>query len=147
MYYPKIQSIIKTYIGFYLGCMLWALCIKQYKNADILNNLMFGGEYSEEETLSEVDFFRQYLEQFRKDAKYYLGIDLSTDENYIKITDAYREFLKINKGFVNTKTTDDIKIPEILKQPSDMDLISKEVDRVVENGQLSELIPLADMVL
>ena len=43
-YLPKIQALIKNYIGFYLGCILWALCIKQYDNADILNNLCYGGE-------------------------------------------------------------------------------------------------------
>lgn len=146
MYYPKIQHLIKNYAGFYLGCMLWALCIKQYKGAKILNNLMYGGHYSEKETLSEVDFVREYLNQLVKDAKYYLGINYLPEENILKIISVYREFLKINEGFVNANTSDDIKIPDSVKFPKDIDIISKEIDRVTETGELSDLIKFYDMV-
>ena len=27
MFYPKIQSLLKNYLGFYLGCILWAVYI------------------------------------------------------------------------------------------------------------------------
>ena len=85
MYYPKIQKLIKNYAGFYLGCILWALCIKQYKGAKVLNNLMYGGEYNEKETLSEVNFIDEYINQLVKDAKYYAGITYSPDENILKV--------------------------------------------------------------
>jgi len=149
MYLPKIQGLIKNYIGFYLGCILWALCIKQYDNADILNNLCFGGEYHEEETLSEIDFFKQYLEQLKKDVKYYTGQNYTFDETFIRIIDAYREFLKENQGFVNTQKTNDIKIPSIIKTPSneDLEIISKEIDKVVENGNLYSLTIFVEKVL
>ena len=65
MYFPKIQKLIKDYMGFYVGCILWAIYIKQFDNEEILNNLCFGGEYSDEETLSEVDFMKEYLEQLK----------------------------------------------------------------------------------
>jgi hypothetical protein len=94
MYYPKIQGLLKNYIGFYFGCILWAVYIKQFDNADILNNLCYGGEYNEEETLGEIDFIKNYIDQLKKDAKYYIGQDFSIDETSLKIIDAYREFLK-----------------------------------------------------
>jgi hypothetical protein len=59
MYYPKIQSLLKNYVGFYLGCILWAIYIKQFKGANILNNLCFGAEYDENETLCEVEFIKK----------------------------------------------------------------------------------------
>lgn len=144
MYYPKVQNLIKNYMGFYVGCILWAEVIKQYKNADILSNYCFGGEYSEEETLSEINFIRKYFEQLKKDVKYYMGQNFEIDEDYLKIIDKYEEFLKANEGFVKTKTTSDIKLPADFQKLSkeDLETISKEIDKVVENGKLAELLEL-----
>lgn len=149
MYYPKIQSLLKNYLGFYLGCILWAAYISQLDEKPILNNLCFGGEYSEKETLSEVDFIKDYIEQLKKDVKYYTGQDFTIDENSINILNAYREFLIANKGFVETKTTKDIKLPANLKTPSDKDLeeILSGIEKVIDNGKLYELFPLAEKVL
>ena len=147
MFYPKIQSLLKTYIGFYLGCMLWAIYIKQFDDAKILNNLCFGGEYDEKESLSEVDFIIEYIEQLKKDAKYYAGQEFVLDETSSKILENYREFLKVNEGFVKTQTTNDIKIPQSLKIPADLEAINKEIEKVCENGKLSELLPLAGQIL
>lgn len=149
MYYPKIQSLLKNYLGFYLGCILWAAYISQLDEKPILNNLCFGGEYSEKETLSEVDFIMDYIEQLKKDVKYYTGQDFTIDENSINILNAYREFLIANKGFVETKTTKDIKLPTNLKTPSDKDLeeILSGIEKVIDNGKLYELFPLAQKVL
>ena len=149
MYYPKIQSLLKNYLGFYLGCILWAAYISQLDEKPILNNLCFGGEYSEKETLREVDFILDYIEQLKKDVKYYTGQDFTIDENSINILNAYREFLIANKGFVETKTTKDIKLPTNLKTPSDKDLeeILSGIEKVIDNGKLYELFPLAQKVL
>lgn len=149
MYYPKIQALLKNYLGFYLGCILWAVYINQLDEKPILNNLCFGGEYSEKETLSEVDFIKDYIEQLKKDVKYYTGQDFTIDENSINILNAYREFLIANKGFVETKTTKDIKLPANLKTPSEKDLeeILSGIEKVIDNGKLYELFPLAKKVL
>lgn len=147
MYYPKIQSLLKNYIGFYLGCILWAVYIKQFENTEILNNLCFGGEYNEEETLSEVDFIKEYIEQLKKDVKYYTGQNFSIDSQSLSIIDAYREFLKINEGFVKTSTTNDIKIPSSFKTPKDLQEIHNAIEKVVENGKLYELFELAEKVI
>lgn len=149
MYYPKIQTLLKNYLGFYLGCILWATYISQLDEKPILNNLCFGGEYSEKETLSEVDFIKDYIEQLKKDVKYYTGQDFTIDEKSINILNAYREFLIANKGFVETKTTKDIKLPANLKAPSEKDLeeILSGIEKVIDNGKLYELFPLAQKVL
>ena len=149
MYYPKIQTLLKNYLGFYLGCILWATYISQLDEKPILNNLCFGGEYSEKETLSEVDFIKDYIEQLKKDVKYYTGQDFTIDEKSINILNAYREFLIANKAFVETKTTKDIKLPANLKAPSEKDLeeILSGIEKVIDNGKLYELFPLAEKVL
>lgn len=147
MFLPKIQSLFKNYIGFYLGCILWAIYIKQFDNAIILNNLCYGGEYKEAETLSEADFISRFIETFPKDVKYYTGQNFSVDTLTISIVEAYREFLKVNEGFVNTKTTNDVKIPNSFKTPKNFEEIHKEIEKVVESGKLYELYPLAQKVL
>ena len=150
MFYPKIQSLLKNYLGFYLGCILWAVYIKNLDDEKpILNNLCFGGEYSENDTLEEVDFIKKYIEQLKKDVKYYTGQNFPIDSQSLNILDAYRNFLKENKGFVETKTTKDIKLPEGFKTPSDKDLkeILEGIEKVIENGKLYELFPLAEKVL
>lgn len=147
MYYPKIQSLLKNYLGFYLGCILWAVYIKQFDNATILNNLCYGGEYDEKESLAEVDFIIDYVEQLKKDVKYYTGQNFSIDSTSMSILEAYHAFLKANEGFVKTQTTNDIKIPDSFKTPSDLEEIHKEIEKVVENVKLYELFPLAEKVL
>ena len=92
MFYPKIQSLLKNYLGFYLGCILWAVYIKNLDEKPILNNLCFGGEYSENDTLEEIDFIKKYIEQLKKDVKYYTGQNFSIDSQSLNILDAYRNF-------------------------------------------------------
>lgn len=149
MFYPKIQSLLKNYLGFYLGCILWAVYIKSLGEKTITGNLCYGGEFSENGTLEEVDFIKAYIEQLKKDAKYYLNQDFSIDEESLKVLDAYREFLKVNEGFVKVQTTTDVKLPESLKTPSADDLqeILEEIEKVIENGKLHELFTLAEKVL
>lgn len=149
MFYPKIQSLLKNYLGFYLGCILWAVYIKSLGEKPITGNLCYGGEFSENETLEEVDFIKAYIEQLKKDAKYYLNQDFSIDNVHLKVLDVYREFLKVNEGFVKVQTTTDVKLPESLKTPSAEDLqeILEEIEKVIENGKLHELFTLAEKVL
>lgn len=147
MFYPKIQSLLKNYIGFYLGCILWAVYIKQFDNAKIMNNLCFGGDYDEKETLLEINFVIEYIEQLKKDAKYYAGQNFEIDETSEQIIRAYKEFLKVNEGFVKTQTTNDVKIPSALKIPDNLEEINKEIEKVCENGKLHELLPLAGQIL
>lgn len=149
MFYPKIQSLLKNYLGFYLGCILWAVYIKSLGEKPIAGNLCYGGDFSETETLEEVDFIKSYIEQLKKDAKYYLGQNFSIDEESIKVLDAYREFLKLNEGFVKVQTTADVKLPASLKSVDEAGLkeILVGIEQVIENGKLHELFALSEKVL
>ena len=149
MFYPKIQSLLKNYLGFYLGCILWAVYIKSLGEKPIAGNLCYGGDFSETETLEEVDFIKSYIEQLKKDAKYYLGQNFSKDEESINVLDAYREFLKLNEGFVKVQTTADVKLPASLKSVDEAGLkeILVGIEQVIENGKLHELFALSEKVL
>lgn len=143
MYFNKIQHLIDTYIGFYLGCILWAVCIKDL-DKPVLNNLCYGGEYDEKETTGEVDFIRQYIEQFKKDVKYYLGQDYKIDEFIPRVLDEYEEFLKLNEGFTKVQNTADLKINSEINKISDKEKeeILEKIAEVVDSGNFKELYPL-----
>lgn len=147
MYYNKIQHLIETYTGFYLGCILWAACIKDL-DKPVLNNLCFGGEYDERETIDEVDFVRQYIAQFKKDVKYYLGQDYNIDEFIPRVLDEYEDFLKINKGFTEVQNASDLKLNEGINKlsESEKELILDKIADVVENGNFKELYPFNEKV-
>ena len=149
MFYSKIQSLLKNYIGFYLGCILWAIYIKSLGEKTIIGNLCYGGKYSETETLEEVRFIKNYIEKLKKDAKYYIGQNFIIDEKWIKILDAYKEFLKTNEGFIKTQNTTDVKLPDCLKnvEENDLDEILAGIERVIDNGKLYELTSLTEKVL
>ena len=142
-YNNKLQNLIETYIGFYLGCILWAACIKDL-NKPVLNNICCGGEYNEDETVSEVKFIRSYIQQYKKDVKYYLGQEYNIDEFYMQILDEYQEFIKLNKGFCEVKDTSDIKINDNAKAltKKEIDETLEKIAEVVENGDFKILYPL-----
>ena len=143
MLLPKIKHLIENYLGFYMGCMLWASYIKNLEDTVILNNFGLGCEYDEQETLSEVDFIVNYLEQLKKDVKYYTGQDFSIDTTSLNILDAYRTFLKVNKGFTKTEKTSDIVIPKSFKKLDKDEEVLAKIEEVTENGDLRELIALS----
>lgn len=146
-YYPKIQKLMEDYIGFYLGCILWAVCVKEEKTP-LLNNLCFGGEYSEGDTLEEVIFVQNYFNQLKKDVKYYLGVDYAPNELQLKIVDEYKEFLALNKGFVEVNSASDILVNSSVKSLSkaDKELILEQIAEVVENGNFASFYPLNEKI-
>ena len=145
MQYNKIVHLIETYIGFYLGCMLWAVCIKDL-DKPVLNNLCYGIEYDENETIGEADFVKKYIEKFQKDVKYYLGQDYKIDGFMMKVLDEYMEFLKLNKGFTSVQNTSDIQLNKEMTKLSqaEKDSILNTIADVVETGNFKELYPLND---
>ena len=139
MLLPKIKKLIENYTGFYMGCMLWASYIKNLDNTRILNNFGFGTDYNEEETLAEVNFIIHYLEQLKKDVKYYTGQNYSVDIDTINILNAYGDFLKINQGFTKTEMTSDIVLPDNFKNIGKDEEILAKIEEVIETGNLKDL--------
>lgn len=143
MLLPKIEHLLENYLGFYMGCMLWAGYIKNLDDTPVLNNFGYGCEYDEAETLSEVDFILNYIEQLKKDIKYYTGKDFSIDTTSMNILESYRAFLKANEGFSKVGKTSDIVMPDGLKEIGKDEEILAKIEEVIENGNLKELISLS----
>ena len=114
-YYKKFLELFNNNLGFYVGCLMWAAYIKTQPEQDILNNNCLDGEYNEEENVSDVDFMIKFLELLPKDMKYFLGMNYEINPEDLKILEMYKEFLTINKGFVNSKKNTDILLPSGMK--------------------------------
>mgnify|MGYP006916113248 CR=1 FL=1 len=141
MIYPQILRMVDNNVGFCLGSLLWAVYIKSLGDITIEGNPCLGDTYDKEETCSEVDFSVEYYEQLKKDAKYYLGQNYDVNPLHIDILNLYREFIISNTNFVNTKTTNDIILPQGFKTPTKEELqaIHLKIEEVIKSGNLLAL--------
>jgi len=142
LYYPKILKMVENNVGFCLGSLLWAVYIKAFPGAVIEGNPCIGSEYDEAETVEEADFSIEYFTQLKKDAKYYLGINYEINPLNVKILEIYKEFLKLNRGFSDTKTTSDLKLPEGIQIPESQDELEQihdKIQEVIKSGNLLDL--------
>lgn len=145
---PQIKSLIKNNVAFYLGCLLWAVhLVSKYAAdpAEITGNSFY--EMSEEDIanydfLQEIEFIIAYLKTYERDSKYYLSAVDKLPEDWESVLFLYKEFLALNQGFVNVKTTNDIKIPEKFKTLTfDFD-IEKEIEKSIEEKCIENLLNL-----
>lgn len=144
-YYKKFLELFNNNLGFYVGCLMWAAYIKTQPEQDILNNNCLGGEYNEEENVSDVDFMIKFLELLPKDMKYFLGMDYEINPDDVKILEMYKEFLTINKGFVNSKKNTDILLPSGMKTDGAENFKDK-IDEVLKIEDLSKLLEYKDLI-
>lgn len=144
-YYKKFLELFNNNLGFYVGCLMWAAYIKTQPEQDILNNNCLGGEYNKEENVSDVDFMIKFLELLPKDMKYFLGMNYEINPEDLKILEMYKEFLTINKGFVNSKKNTDILLPSGMKTDG-ADSFKDKIDEVLKTEDLSKLLEYKDLI-
>lgn len=144
-YYKKFLELFNNNLGFYVGCLMWAAYIKTQPEQDILNNNCLGGEYNEEENVSDVDFMIKFHELLPKDMKYFLGMDYEINPEDLKILEMYKEFLTINKGFVNSKKNTDILLPSGMKTDG-AENFKDRIDEVLKTEDLSKLLEYKDWI-
>ena len=144
-YYKKFLELFNNNLGFYVGCLMWAAYIKTQPEQDILNNNCLGGEYNEEENVADVDFMIKFLELLPKDMKYFLGMNYEINPEDLNILEMYKEFLTINKGFVNSKKNTDILLPSGMKTDG-ADSFKDKIDEVLKTEDLSKLLEYKDLI-
>lgn len=146
-YYPQIFSTMLNEIGFYYGCLLWAAYIKyKYKdNPQIIANNSFYGKTEKDlegyDYLLEVNYLLKYFEKYPKDLTYYRYAGKPIEEKYKKTVEIYKEFLVLNKSFVNTEKTSDLVLPKEIKQlgKDDFDKVKTLIDKTVADGDFNRL--------
>ena len=149
MLFPKLSKAIDLNVAFYLGCMLWGVYLKSLGAKKIINNPCFGTEFGDD-SFEEIDFLMNFSFLFlNRDAKYYLNKTYSPNPLHLSILETYREFLAINKGFVDVENTEDILLPKSLKIPSksDTEEIYNTISEAVKNEDLEILFKVSSMIL
>lgn len=141
MMYPQILRMVDNNVGFCLGSLLWATYIKSLGDVNIEHNPCIGGTYDETETIEEVDYSIEFFDRLKKNVKHYLGKDYEINPEHIKVLELYKDFLKLNLGFVNTKTTNDILLPEGFKSLNEEDAqkVHAKIEEVISSGNLLDL--------
>ena len=145
----KIEGFLKTNVAFYLGCLLWASYIKQFDEAQIEGNQLLGEECKEEEYTSEINFLIDTItKELPRDCKYYLGKNYECDKKYLPILETYKEFLILNKGFVNCSKVNQIIMPKSLKKLSieELNVINEKIMHSIETKQIEQLFECFDMI-
>lgn len=145
-FYPIFKKNCEYYVSFYIGCLLWALILKKQGDKEITGNLAYGKNYTEEETLIQLNCLRATLPQLEKDTKYYLNKAIKFDEDFYEIIDIYEEFIKANKLFNDIKTTNDIVISFKYTEPNYEEVI-KTIETVTETGNFSLLYSYKNLFL
>lgn len=147
-YYPGILKLIRQNTAFYLGCLLWATYLSNQETGEITGNYCLGKEYDEHKSLIELDFLIKFSQTFSKDTKYYMGIDYKFPEEDESLLGTYREFAVLNEGFVNIKSTSDLKLPDSLKKPSkeELETIKTTIEKVVSTGNFDLLFDIRGLI-
>ncbi len=144
-YYKKFFELFYNNLGFYTGCLMWAAYIKTQPEQPILNNNCLGQEYDEESNISETEFMIKFLELLPKDMKYFLGENYDIDKTDMKILEMYKDFLIINKGFVNSEKNTDILLPsDMITEGAEN--FKEKIDEVLKSGDLSKLLEYKDLI-
>ena len=147
--FKKIESLLKTNVAFYLGCLLWASYISNIKDAEIEGNKLLGESATEEEYTSEISFLIELVETgLNRDYKYYQGKPYIADEKYLPILKAYKEFLIINDGFINCSNTNQIKLPSSIKKlnENELNLINEKIQEAIKNKDILSLFGCFEMI-
>ena len=144
IYVNKIYNAIENNIAFYKGCLLWAYYIKCSNN---LNPKEIDGNFflnltqeqkDEYDYMLQVNFLENYFDSFERDTAYYLGKKMVIPDSWRKILSLYSDFLSKNNGFVNTKLTSDIILPdEISELKYDLSAVNMLIEKAINLKDLS----------
>ena len=95
----------------------------------------------------QVNFMENYFDSYERDFLYYTGQETKIPEEWKSILALYIEFLERNKGFINTKTTEDIILPDLLSNKKISEDINTIIQDTIEKKDLNLLLNMANIVL
>lgn len=153
----KNESLLVDFINkstaFYLGCLLWGAFLHyRFKDSpkEIEGNHSLKLSAEEQKELNcceEVNAILDYVNSLHRDCKYFLKRPAKIDNFILKILENYIEFAQLNENFVNTKTTDDIKLPKDLAHfdklsNGQLDSLCEKIYSIIESKQIVSLLDL-----
>lgn len=146
--FQKGKGLFDVYLGFYLGCMLWGACLKSMGNEKIEGNPFLNKTYEREQSLDEINYMKDFVKKFDRDAKYYLAKPFKVDENKIRILDLYENFIDANNGFIEVDTTDKIKLVGNLENLTQEEIkeINSKIEYSINENKIEDLLVFCDKI-
>lgn len=121
---PQVTNLIEKNSAFYLGCMLWGGFLHfRFPNKEITGNSTSNiseAERSKFDCAEEVKIVLNFIKNLDRDFVYLLKRHSKVSKFTREILENYVEFAKENKNFIDTKNTNDIKIPELVEHFKDL---------------------------
>ena len=144
LYVTKIERYMKNNISFYLGCLIWAYIISNEKESkEIVGNSFLNLTEEQKEDFDymiQVNFLENYFECFERDTLYYNGKKQEIPSQWKEILSLYIEFLELNNGFLSTKMTNDIKLPEKIKNLGKIDELNSTIEKAISEKNLEIIL-------
>ena len=147
---PKLKKMLSQNVSFYLGCLLWATYIKGIKNGIIENNPCLNSTYDKEESTGETNSLIELIEKtLPNDVKRYLGKNFEINKQLTNVLKTYNEFIILNEGFIQTKETKDIVLPENIKvlTKEQRIKIKEKIDEAISSKDLTKLFDVYNLIL
>ena len=145
----NVNKAFYSTFGFWCGCILWGIYLKnKFKDAlkEIEGNSLLDidkAELQEYMFNEEFDFIENYMKNYPKETKYFLGREIFIDKKFFDIFYDYKEFCVLNEHFIHTRLTSDIKLPKKFdREYSKLELeeIYNKIFNAIEAKDLSKLI-------
>lgn len=144
LYFPKIKNAIENNIAFYIGCLIWAQLIKKdEKEKEIIGNVFLNipeEMLKDYDFLVQINFMQDYLKALIRDYSFYTGQKFNIPQLWFDILNLYSEFLSLNKGFIKTKTTKDLILPELITNLEFKENTENLIKKVISEKNLKLLI-------
>ena len=145
---PIVKNSLKSTVGFWKGCILWAVYLKNHFNPpqEIEGNTMFGLDESEVNFINaQNEIIENYFKNYSAEVKKYIGIQAQLPENYKQIFEDYKEFTELNNHFFTIKLTSELKLPKRYERgysTEELEQIFCSTQEIINSKDLSAFINL-----
>ncbi len=145
---PLIKNSLKSTIGFWKGCMLWAVYLKKHFNPpiEIEGNTMKGIDEEEIKFIhAQNQLIESYFTNYSSEVKKYIGIKAEIPPVYKEIFEDYKEFTELNNHFILTKMTSELKLPKKYDREysqEELENIFSSTQEIINSKDLSNFINL-----
>lgn len=150
---PMIIDLIEKSSAFYLGCMLWGGFIHaRFKDApkEIVGNNtenLSAEELKDFDCAIEAKVMLNYIKKLDRDCKYFLNRPAKLSAKFVTILENYVQFASLNNDFIGVKTTDQIKLPDLVKNfenlsENKLDEIREKIYACIESAKIENLVEI-----
>lgn len=150
---PMIVDLIEKSSAFYLGCMLWGGYIHcRFKDSpkEITGNNtenLSAEELKDFDCAIEAKVMLNYIKKLDRDCKYFLNRPSKLSPKFVTILENYVQFASLNNDFIGITSTEQIKLPELVKNfenlsENKLDEICEKIYGCIQSAKIENLVEI-----